>query len=207
MSSDRPMQLGMIGLGRMGANMVRRLHAGRPQLRGSRRLRRGDARARQGEGATPGPDRSRSWSPSWTPPRAYLVDGAGRRGRRQTLADTRTPSAGEKDDVVIDGGNSFYRDDIGAPSSSRPVHFVDCDQRRHIGTRARLLPDDRRRARGGDAGSIQSSPRWRRGGGTWRPPRRDGRSSRNRAEEGYLHCGPYGAGHFVKWSTTGSSTG
>ncbi len=60
----------------------------------------------------------------------------------------------EPGDTVIDGGNSYYRDDITRAKSllTKNIHYVDCrDQRRGVGARARLLPDDRRRDRDRDA--------------------------------------------------------
>ena len=115
----------------------------------------------------------------------------------------------EPGDIIIDGGNSNYRDDIDRAAALRgqghPLRRRR-HERRRVRPRARLLPDDRRRGR-------------RRGAP--RPALRDDRarrSTRHRAhagragepspeEQGYLHCGPNGAGHFVKMVHNGIEYG
>ena len=199
------MQLGMIGLGRMGANMVRRL------------MRRGhecvvfdvDPGRRSsswpGEGAT-GADSIEDFVGQADKPRAGLADGAGRgrrhdarragpaarrgRRRRSTAATptTATTSARQR------AGRA--RDRL-----RRRRH-----QRRRLGARARLLPDDRRRRRGGRDGSTRSSPRSRRASSP-RRARPGATGEPTPAEQGYLHCGPSGAGHFVKMVHNGIEYG
>ena len=110
---------------------------------------------------------------------------------------------------MIDGGNSYYHDDIrrakrlgrGRDPLRRRRH-----ERRRLRARARLLPDDRRRRRGGreprpdlrHARARASSPPRARPGRTGEP---------SAAEQGYLHCGPSGAGHFVKMVHNGIEYG
>ena len=114
----------------------------------------------------------------------------------------------EPGDILIDGGNSYYIDDIRRAKELAPkgIHYVDVrHQRRRLGPGARLLHDDRRRARRGaaprsdlrDAGARRrrhrAHPGREKAGGT--------------AEQGYLHCGPNGAGHFVKMVHNGIEYG
>ena len=138
------MQLGMIGLGRMGANIVRRV-------------------MRDGHDASPStstPSRSPSWRRTGavgaTDPRrlrralskprvAWVMIPAGITGTRGRGARRRCMEPG---DIIIDGGNSNYRDDIdraaALASQGHPLRRRR-HQRRRVGPRARLLPDDRRR--------------------------------------------------------------
>ena len=103
-------------------------------------------------------------------------------------------------DTIIDGGNSHYVDDIARAERARAArHRLRRlrDERRRVRSRARLLPDDRRARRGRRSGSIRSSARSRRASDT--AERTPGRTGDPAPEEmGYLHCGPAGAGHFVK---------
>ena len=115
----------------------------------------------------------------------------------------------EAGDVVIDGGNSYYRDDIRRAGELRRarhrLHRLR-HQRRRLRPRARLLPDDRRPRRGRRRGSTRSSRRSRPGStAAERTPGRDGEPTP--AEQGYLHCGPNGAGHFVKMVHNGIEYG
>ena len=199
------MQLGMIGLGRMGANMVRRLMKDGHQCvvfdmlpkaveelaaeRATGAASLAGLRQQAGEAAR------------------HLADGAGRRRR----PDHRTSSSPllEPGDILIDGGNSYYIDDIrrakelarqGDPLRRRR------HQRRRLGPRARLLHDDRRRRRRPCSTSIRSSRRSRPGrGDIARTPGRE--KVGGTAEHGYLHCGPNGAGHFVKMVHNGIEYG
>ena len=115
----------------------------------------------------------------------------------------------EPGDVVIDGGNSYYRDDIrrGAKLARVGHPLRRCrHQRRRRRPRARLLPDDRRRGRGRrppDADLRRARARRSR-----RRRARPGASGEpTRAEQGFLHCGPHGAGHFVKMVHNGIEYG
>ena len=117
------MQLGMIGLGRMGANMVRRLMTAGHECVvfdvSADAVRPARGRRRHGRRR-----RSRTSWPSW-PRRARLADGAGRlRGRRARRPSQRCSQPG---DIVIDGGNSYYHDDIRRAATLKPagIHYVD----------------------------------------------------------------------------------
>ena len=172
------MQLGMVGLGRMGANMVRRLHARRARLRRVRPPRR----RRPGcvdEGATGAASLEELVAQLDTAARG-LADGA--RGVRRRHARPSCCRCSTPDDVVIDGGNSYYQDDLNARGAPRRAgHALRRlrHERRRLGPRARLLPDDRRRRRRRRAASSRSSrrsrPAWRR-----RRARPAARASRHR---------------------------
>ena len=197
------MQLGMIGLGRMGANMVRRL------------MRHGhdavvfdmspDAVAQLvGEGATGG-ESLEDFVGKLSKPRAvWLMVPAAVVDR--TL-DGLLPLL-EADDVVIDGGNSNYRDDIrrAQRTSALGIHYVDC------GTSGGVWGLERGYAQmiGGDGAAVRRlapifsalSP------GVEAAARTPGREGDLQAgEEGWLHCGPAGAGHFVKMVHNGIEYG
>ena len=197
------MQLGMIGLGRMGGNIVRRLMRERhscvvydvapPAIN-----------ALAGEGATPADsyadlvaklDKPRA---IWIMVPASVVDA--------TIAELQPHL--ETDDVVIDGGNSFYRDDIRRAEqlAVRGVHYVDC------GTSGGVFGLERGYSLmiGGEAEIVQRlDPIFKTlapGIGTIaRTPDRD--HERGTAQYGYLHCGPHGAGHFVKMVHNGIEYG
>src|SRR4029077_13745931 len=187
------MQIGMIGLGRMGANMVRRLlRGGHACVVHNRSPAAVQALVREGaSGATS----VAAFAGQLAKPRvvwlmvpAAVVD---------ATLETLVPHL-ERGDIVVDGGNSYYRDDIDRARrlTNEGIHYVDCgtsggvfglergyclmiggesDVVRHLGPLfATLAPG---------AGDAPRTPGRARRGGT--------------AEEGYLHCGPSGAGHFV----------
>ncbi|MGI9163093.1 MAG: phosphogluconate dehydrogenase (NAD(+)-dependent, decarboxylating) [Mycobacterium sp.] len=197
------MQLGMVGLGRMGANLVRRL------MRDGHRCVVYDVNpdavtALEAEGAT-GASSLEDFVAKLDKPRAMwlmlpaaIVD--------PTL-EKLIPHL-EPDDVVIDGGNSYYRDDITRAHhlAENKIHYVD------VGTSGgvwglergyclmiggedevvtRLDPIFTTIAPG--IGDVEPTPGRTRTGGT--------------AEQGYLHCGPNGAGHFVKMVHNGIEYG
>jgi 6-phosphogluconate dehydrogenase len=198
------MQLGMIGLGRMGGNMVRRLLRARHEVvvySTTAKTREAFAKETGAVAAASLKDlvaRLRPPRVVWLMVPAAAVDG--------TLGDL----AGlvERDDVVVDGGNTHYIDDIRrAKSLARPgVHYVDCGTSGGVwglergyclmigGEKpvvARLDPIFAALAPGRDAA-----------------PRLPGREAiGGTAESGYLHCGPTGAGHFVKMIHNGIEYG
>ena len=198
------MQLGMVGLGRMGANLSRRL------LRAGHEVVAHDVSpdavaSLAGEGAT-GAGSLEDLVRALAPPRAawIMVPAA-------VTGETADRLAGllEHDDVVIDGGNSFYRDDVerAARYGERGVHYVDVGTSGGvfglergfclmIGGEAevvrRLDPIFAALAPGRDAAPPTAS-RTERPGAT--------------ADAGYLHCGPTGAGHFVKMVHNGIEYG
>ncbi|MFD6185112.1 phosphogluconate dehydrogenase (NAD(+)-dependent, decarboxylating) [Streptomyces goshikiensis] len=203
MTSDAPMQLGMVGLGRMGANLVRRL------VRDGHRCVVNDVspdavRALEGEGATPAFSLEELVERLERPRAVWLMVPAG------VVQETLDRLAGllEPDDTVIDGGNSYYRDDItrARALTERGIHYVDCGTSGGVwglergyclmiggepGPVERLAPLFRTIAPG--TGSAEPTPGRTRTDGT--------------APHGYLHCGPSGAGHFVKMVHNGVEYG
>ena len=197
------MELGMIGLGRMGTNMVRRLmRAGHECTVYDLHPEAVQALAKEGAvGATSLEDFANKLKKPravWMMVPAAVVD--------PTLK-TLIPIL-ERGDVVIDGGNSYYHDDIRRAAELKPkgIHYVD------VGTSGGVWGSERGYCLmiGGDesvvrridpvfaalAPSINEAPRTpgrEKIGGT--------------AEHGYLHCGPSGAGHFVKMVHNGIEYG
>ncbi len=197
------MQLGMIGLGRMGANMVRRL------IRGGHECvvydispKSVEELAKEGAIGTSSLDdfvaKLKKPRAAWLMVPAAIVD--------KSIIDL-SPRL-EKEDIVIDGGNSYYRDDIRRAKELKPkgLHYVD------VGTSGGVWGLERGYCQmiGGEteivrhldpifatlAPPIESAPRTpgrEKVGGT--------------AEHGYLHCGPNGAGHFVKMVHNGIEYG
>ena len=197
------MQLGMIGLGRMGANMVRRL------MRGGHSCVVHDTapaavRALAQEGATGAIELDEFLSRLTTPRTIWLMVPA---AVVDATLDALLPKLAAGD-VVIDGGNSYYRDDIlrAKRLSARSVHFVDC------GTSGGILGLERGYCLmiGGEPDVVHRlEPIFRTLApapeGVSRTPGREGR--RSTAELGYLHCGQHGAGHFVKMVHNGIEYG
>jgi 6-phosphogluconate dehydrogenase len=188
------MQLGMIGLGRMGANMVRRL------MRAGHDLVVFDVspdavKALESEGAT-GASSLEDFAAKLTGPRAaWVMVPAGFTGDTvRKLAEHF-----DADDTIIDGGNSYYRDDIDLAKELRPkgIHYVD------VGTSGGVYGLDRGYCLmiGGDDSAVaRLDPIFKDLapgiGAAERTPGITGEPST--AEQGYLHCGPNGAGHFTK---------
>ena len=203
MATDTPMQLGMVGLGRMGANLVRRL------MRDGHRcvvydVNPAAVNVLAGEGATGATslddlvaklDKPRA---VWLMLPAAIVD---------STLDALVPLL-EPGDAVIDGGNSYYRDDITRAKRlvAQNIHYVDCGtsggvwglERGYclmIGGEtevvSRLDPIFKTIAPG--TGCAEPTPDRTRTDGT--------------APDGYLHCGPTGAGHFVKMVHNGVEYG
>jgi 6-phosphogluconate dehydrogenase len=194
--------LGMIGLGRMGANMVRRLLAGGHTCI-VHDVSSDAVAALAAEGAV-GAASMDDLVARLAPPRvvwlmvpAAVVDA--------TLAKLVPTLA--RGDVVVDGGNSYYRDDVDRAKrlAASGIHYVDCGTSGGVWGRERgycLMiggePDVVRRL---DPIFRTLAP----GKGTIPPtPGRDGSGT---AEHGYLHCGPNGAGHFVKMVHNGIEYG
>jgi 6-phosphogluconate dehydrogenase len=197
------MQLGMIGLGRMGANMVRRL------MRGGHSCVvqdvSADAVAALTQEGAAGSSSIEDFVTKLSKPRAIcimvpaaIVD---------AIIDKLAPHL-DRDDVVIDGGNSHYHDDIARAKRLGPqgIHYVDMGtsggvwglERGYclmIGGETdvvkRLDPIFKTLAPG--LGTIPKTPGREKLGGT--------------AQHGYLHCGPAGAGHFVKMVHNGIEYG
>jgi 6-phosphogluconate dehydrogenase len=197
------MQFGMIGLGRMGANMVRRLMRNKHTCVVYDRSKEAvDGLAKEGAtGATSLADLVKKMER----PRAIclMVPAA----FVDASIDELTPLL-EKDDVIIDGGNSHYHDDIARAKKlgALGLHYVD------MGTSGGVWGLERGYCLmiGGEEPVVQRlDPIF----ATLAPgrgdiPRTPGRESmKGTAEQGYLHCGPAGAGHFVKMVHNGIEYG
>ncbi len=198
------MQLGMIGLGRMGGNIVRRLmHAGHNCVVYDKSTDAVTGLA--GEGATPSRDLA-DFVKQLTTPRAVWVMLPAGEITDATIAELAgLMTAG---DIVIDGGNSFFHDDIRHAEmlKTKGIHFAD------VGTSGGVWGLERGYCMmiGGDKSVVAHlDPIFKTlapGIGTIdRTPGREGRDPR--AEQGYLHCGPAGAGHFVKMVHNGIEYG
>ena len=202
MPTDTPMQLGMIGLGRMGANLVRRL------MRDGHRCVAYDrnpdvVRSLAAEGAT-GAESLADFVAKLDKPRAmWIMVPAG--VVESTLEQLRPLL--EADDIVIDGGNSYYRDDLtrAADLKRDGIHYID------VGTSGGVWGLDRGYCLmiGGEDEAVERlrpifltiAP----GRGMAEPT--PGLAKGGTAEQGYLHCGPNGAGHFVKMVHNGVEYG
>jgi 6-phosphogluconate dehydrogenase len=197
------MQLGMIGLGRMGASMVRRLmRAGHQCVVYDLQPPAVEALVRDGAtGAASLEDLARKLS---APRALWMMVPA---GVVSPTLDALVPLLA-RDDVVVDGGNSYYHDDIRRAGELGPagIHYLD------VGTSGGVWGLERGYCLmiGGDAVAVSRlepvfaalAP------GAGSAPRTPGRESAlGTAERGYLHCGPSGAGHFVKMVHNGIEYG
>jgi 6-phosphogluconate dehydrogenase len=197
------MQLGMIGLGRMGANMVRRLIKGGHECVVFDMSQ--DAVATLAKEKAVGASTLADFVKKLSKPRAVwlMVPAA--------VVDTSIANLLpllESGDILIDGGNSYYIDDIrrAGELKAKGIHYVDCGTSGGVwglergyclmigGEREiveRLEPIFKTLAPGSD--TVPRTPGREAVGGT--------------AEQGYLHCGPAGAGHFVKMIHNGIEYG
>jgi|SRR5579875_85278 len=203
MATDTPMQLGMVGLGRMGANLVRRL------MRDGHRAVVYDVsadavKALEDEGAT-GASSLADLAAKLDPPRAvWLMLPAA------IVGSTLEELAGslERGDTVIDGGNSYYRDDIARAKelSERGIHYVDCGTSGGVWGLERgyclMIGGDTEAVRRLDPIFKTIAP-----GRDSAPPTPGRTRTDGTAADGYLHCGPSGAGHFVKMVHNGVEYG
>ena len=198
------MQLGMVGLGRMGANMTRRLMRGGHQLVVSD-LSPEAVKQLAGEGAV-GSNSLDDLIRKLKPPRAAWVmvpAGGPTEQTVQQLAHRMQPG-----DIIIDGGNSYFKDDIRRSKQCREkgIHYVD------VGTSGGVWGIDRGYCMmiGGPKEAVQQlDPIFKTlAPGRGEIPRTPGREKLGgTAEEGYIHCGPSGAGHFVKMVHNGIEYG
>jgi len=198
------MQLGMVGLGRMGANIVRRLmRAGHECV-----VYDVDAKAVEGlagEGAT-GADSLDDFVAKLSAPRAAWVMVPAGKITEDTVAELGGRL--EAGDAIIDGGNSYYRDDIrrAGELGARGIDYIDC------GTSGGVFGLERGYCLmigGPDEAVTRLEPIFAAlAPGVEAAERTPGRSGDAApAEQGYLHCGPSGAGHFVKMVHNGIEYG
>ncbi|HLY38658.1 MAG TPA: decarboxylating 6-phosphogluconate dehydrogenase [Candidatus Binatia bacterium] len=197
------MQVGMIGLGRMGANMARRLMRGGHQcVVHDVSAAAVDALAREGAVGARALD---DFLGKLAKPRiVWLMVPA---GVVDATLETLVPRVAAGD-IVVDGGNSYYRDDVdrAARLAARGLHYVDC------GTSGGVWGLERGYCLmiGGELEVVQRlDPLFATlAPGPGEIPRTPGRERRGgTAERGYLHCGPNGAGHFVKMVHNGIEYG
>ncbi|MDR4307802.1 decarboxylating 6-phosphogluconate dehydrogenase [Chelatococcus sambhunathii] len=198
------MRIGVIGLGRMGGNIVRRLmDAGHECVVYD--VSEAAVQTLAGEGAT-GSGSIADLVAKLEPPRAVWVMLP--EGKITADAVSALAEAMSADDVIIDGGNSFYKDDInrGAALKEKGIHYVD------VGTSGGVWGRERGYCLmiGGDKEAVERlDPIFKTlapgRGDIPETPKRDGRDPR--VLEGYMHCGPTGAGHFVKMIHNGIEYG
>jgi 6-phosphogluconate dehydrogenase len=198
------MQLGMVGLGRMGANMTRRLMRGGHQLVVSD-LSPDAVKQLAGEGATGSTSLDDLVGKLSAPRAAWVMVPSGDPTEKTVQTLLSRMQAG---DTIIDGGNSYFKDDVRRAEmcAAKGIHYMD------VGTSGgvwglergycmmiggpkeavqRLDPIFKTLAPG--RGDIPRTPGFDKRGGT--------------AEEGYIHCGPSGSGHFVKMVHNGIEYG
>ncbi len=204
MTTSSPMQLGMVGLGRMGANLVRRL------------MRDGHScvvfdvnpaavKTLEDEGATGASSMADLVSKLDAPRAVWVMVPAGDITRKTIDGLAEQMAAG---DTIIDGGNSYYRDDIRRASelAGQGIHHID------VGTSGGVWGVDRGfclMIGGEDEPVDRLQPIFATiAPGVDAAPRTPGRTGEpDEAEQGYLHCGPNGAGHFVKMVHNGIEYG
>jgi 6-phosphogluconate dehydrogenase len=198
------MQLGMVGLGRMGANMTRRL------MRGGHTMVVSDLSADAvkgiaGEGAVASSSLDDLVSKLNVPRAAWIMVPAGDPTEKTVQALISTMQAG---DTIIDGGNSNFKDDVRRSKlcAAKGVHYVD------VGTSGGVWGLERGYCMmiGGPKETVQRlDPIFKTlAPGRGDIPRTPGREKMaGTAENGYIHCGPSGSGHFVKMVHNGIEYG
>src|SRR5271170_1034968 len=198
------MKLGMVGLGRMGANMTRRLMRGGHEVVVTD-LSADNVKHIAGEGAIASSSLDDFVNKLGKPRVAWLMVPAGSPTEQtvQTLAQRMQPG-----DILIDGGNSNFKDDIRRSQQLRDkgIHYVD------VGTSGGVWGLERGYCMmiGGPKEAVQQlEPIFKTlAPGRGDIPRTPGREKiQGTAEDGYIHCGPSGAGHFVKMVHNGIEYG
>jgi 6-phosphogluconate dehydrogenase len=198
------MQIGLIGLGRMGGNMARRLMAGGHEVVAWDRSP--DAvKALAGAGASGAASLDDAVSRLPRPRAVWIMVPAGDPTEQTVAALADRLEAG---DIVIDGGNTFYKDDVRRARAlrDRGIHYVD------VGTSGGVWGAERGYCLmiGGDRAAVERlTPIFRAlapgQGATPATPGLD--PAGTTAHEGFVHCGPAGAGHFVKMIHNGIEYG
>jgi 6-phosphogluconate dehydrogenase len=198
------MQLGMVGLGKMGANMTRRLMRGKHQLVVSD-LSADNVRQLAGEGAIASSSLDDLVSKLKPPRVVWLMVPAGDPTEKTVIALSEKMNTG---DTIIDGGNSYFKDDVRRSKmlAKKGIHYVD------VGTSGGVWGIDRGYCMmiGGPESAVRAlDPIFKTlAPGRGDVPRTPGREKMpGTAEDGYLHCGPSGAGHFVKMVHNGIEYG
>src|SRR5580692_1409635 len=198
------MQLGMVGLGKMGANMTRRL------MRGGHTLVVSDLSAEAvkgltGEGAVASSSLDDLVGKLTAPRAAWIMVPSGDPTEKTVQALLKTMQPG---DTIIDGGNSYFKDDVRRAKicAAKGVHYVD------VGTSGGVWGIERGYCMmiGGPKEVVERlDPIFKTlAPGRGDTPRTPGREKMGgTAEEGYLYCGPAGAGHYVKMVHNGIEYG
>ncbi|MCB1540149.1 MAG: decarboxylating 6-phosphogluconate dehydrogenase [Rhodoblastus sp.] len=198
------MQIGIVGLGRMGANIARRLMRAGHQVVG---YNRHDDIVRElaGEGMTPATSLA-DLIQKLTPPRViWMMLPSGAITEHSIEEAAGLASAG---DTIIDGGNTFWRDDVrrGKKLAARGVHYMDVGTSGGVWGLERgyclMIGGEKQIVERLDSVFATLAP------GAGDIDRTPGREAHNpTAERGYLHCGPVGAGHYVKMVHNGIEYG
>jgi 6-phosphogluconate dehydrogenase len=198
------MQLGMVGLGRMGANMTRRLMRGGHQVVVSD-LSADAVKGLVGEGAVGSTSLEDMVSKLKAPRAVWIMVPAGNPTEQTVLSLAQYLHPG---DTIIDGGNSYFKDDIRRSKAlkDKNLHYVD------VGTSGGVWGLERGYCMmlGGPKEAVQRlDPIFKTlAPGIGDIPRTPGREKLGgTAEQGYIHCGPSGAGHFVKMVHNGIEYG
>jgi 6-phosphogluconate dehydrogenase len=198
------MQIGMVGLGRMGGNMVRRL------MRGGHEcvvfdLNIGNVKQLAKEGARGATSLDEFVSKLKEPRAVWIMVPAGEPTEQIVLNLAERMESG---DIIIDGGNSYYKDDVRRAKvlKERGIHYVD------VGTSGGIWGIERGYCLmiGGEEQVVKRlDPIFKTlAPGRGEIPRTAGReNTESTAEDGYLYCGPNGAGHFVKMVHNGIEYG
>jgi 6-phosphogluconate dehydrogenase len=198
------MRLGMVGLGRMGANMTRRLMRGGHEVVVTD-LSPDNVKHIAGEGAIASASLDDFASKLGTPRVAWLMVPAGGPTEQTVQALSQRMKSG---DIIIDGGNSYFKDDVRRSKqlSEKGIHYAD------VGTSGGVWGLERGYCMmiGGPKEVVQLlDPIFKTlapgRGNISRTPGRERLSGT--AEDGYIHCGPAGAGHFVKMVHNGIEYG
>ena len=198
------MRLGMVGLGKMGANMTRRLMRGGHELVVTD-LSADNVKKISGEGAISSASLDDFVAKLGKPRIAWLMVPAGGPTEQTVDALSQRMQAG---DILIDGGNSYFKDDVrrSAKLKQKGIHYVD------VGTSGGVWGLERGYCMmiGGPKDVVQQlDPIFKTlAPGRGDIPRTPGREKMTgTAEDGYIHCGPSGAGHFVKMVHNGIEYG